>query len=220
MSSTNLMLMLGTNTPELEYLSSLTVGSKSANQSFSHTLDIGAPHPNRRIIIYNTNDYNNPSSLNQTCSINGVTATRVGSLPEGFTGGGGFTGRPSGWLSQIISEGTTASLDFNCNASNYWSIIGFSRVTNVITPTLNFSNLSTNTVTYTLAAGESVIILGRAFSGEGSATSVTNATLRFSDSTSGSQRPYTAFDHINNTGQSTSVTFTADGGRLGTFRVR
>ena len=221
------------STPDVEYLGDVFLGERAANSTFTHTLNIGDPHPNRRILVFNTNDYFSTSPSNptlvQTCRANGVSLPRVGQLADGFvvsTDFAVYTNRTSSWTSQIIPDGTTASFEFDCSARTYWCRVGFVRVTNLLSDNPAFQTTlgSPHTIS-SIPAGQIIVFTGRASSNSSndSPTSVTNTTFLFregSGSVSTSQAPYSAFLYQNTTRQPQDVTFTPDQGGIGTVRWR
>ena len=221
------------STPDVEYLGDVFLGERAANSTFTHTLNIGDPHPNRRILVFNTNDYFSTSPSNptlvQTCRANGVSLPRVGQLADGFvvsTDFAVYTNRTSSWTSQIIPDGTTASFEFDCSARTYWCRVGFVRVTNLLSdnPAFQTTLNSPHTIS-SIPPGQIIVFSGRAgsLSSTASPSSVTNTTFLFregSGSASVSTAPFSAFLYQNTTRQPQDVTFTPDQGLIGTVRWR
>ena len=217
------------STPDVEYLGDVFIGERAANSTFTHTLNIGDPNPNRRILVFNTSDYfsSDPSNptLVQTCRANGVSLPRVGALSDGFVVSDEFfayVGRASYWTSQIIPDGTTASFEFECSARTYWNRVGFVRVTNLLSgnPAFQRTLISPHNIN-SIPPGQIIVFTGRAenLSSNASPSSVTNTTFLFregSGSVSVSTAPFSAFLYQNTTRQPQDVTFTPDQGLIGT----
>lgn len=221
------------STPTVTYLGSVFIGNLAANTIFSHTLNIGQPQPNRRVIAFNNNDYfstspNNPI-LSQKCRFAGIQAVRTGNLPEGFlvdTQFSVYIGRFSVWTSQKLTSGTTINVQFECTARTYWCEVGFVRIDNLLDGLKSTSRVTQSTITANnLLPGEVAVLQSR---GEGvgqsnSATQITNTQFLFrqgSGRPSQSNAPFSAFLYQNTTRTTKNLTFNADQGFLDISRWR
>jgi len=204
----------------------VNVNELPANTVFNHTIDIGPPTPNRRILAFNISDYFSTSPTNptlvQTCKFNGVTAERVGLLLDGFVVSNRFSRyilRPSAWTSHIVSEGTTASVELSCTARTNWKSVGFLVVNNLSFPSATFGLQTANSsmTINDIPSGRIHVFLCSAssISGGNSATSVTNTEFIFRGNNNADYGPTSAFFYQNRSRLSTpepSVTFTANQG--------
>ena len=177
-------------TPTYQFLQTVVVGLKGAGVTTTlSNINIGAPDPTRRIIIFNVNDYY-PAvpTFSQSATVAGLACTRRGNVPEGSTeiqsNYSAYVGRESVFISPVIATGTTANITLTCNAQCHWSTIGIARVTKVLANTaadfirnsFAWVNGSPSTNSVTMQAGTIAIALGRF-----GPTSISNATLRWNN---------------------------------------
>ena len=177
-------------TPTYQFLQTVVVGLKGAGVTTTlSNINIGAPDPTRRIVMFNVNEYY-PAvpSFSQSATVAGLACTRIGSVPEGSaeiqSNYAAYVGRDSVFISPVIATGTTANITLTCNAQCNWSTIGIARVTKVLANTAaNFTrtsfaydlvNPTTNSVT--MPAGTILIALGRF-----GTTSISNTTTRWNN---------------------------------------
>ena len=177
-------------TPTYQFLQTSVVGLKGAGVTTTlANINIGAPDPTRRIIIFNVNDYYPATaSFSQSATVAGLACTRVGSVPQGSTeisaAYAAYVGRDSMFMSPVLPTGTTANITLTCNVQCHWSTIGIARVTKVLANTAaNFTrnsfawvNGAPSTNSITMQPGNIAIALGRF-----GVSSISNTTMRWNN---------------------------------------
>jgi hypothetical protein len=210
--------------PELSYVTNIFLGNRSANTPYTTTVNIGDPHPNRRLVIYNYTDYfssspNNPV-LSQKCYVNGNLLTRItdGGRAEGFVVSTAFdvyAGNSSMWVSDKIPAGTTATLEFDSTARAYWGPLGIMKVINLDNSVPQTAGVVSAPWDLTVNSGSFVIFNARAsaLNAFNTATTISNATNRFREGTGApnpTTAPYAGFDYQNTGQSSATLSFTPD----------
>lgn len=211
--------------PQITYIKNEFVGSRSANNSYTTTVDIGLPHPNRRLIMYNISDLYPTGTVNFSCTVNGVPVTNINTT-GGYADGTSITtaatvwaGSNRVWISDPIPTGTTATVVFNNSLDSWWGNIGFIRAVNLLNSgVVSTGTQSTSTITVPIGGlvlfqGESTFNINT--SPQDSPSTITNTTFRFRSDVSpitGGTSPYSAFDYVNNTRTEQTLTFTPNSG--------
>lgn len=108
---------------EREYSHVFSSGTTSNLSSFSYSnVDIGAPHPDRRLILHFEGGIFPSGTLNQVCSVNGVAASLIHSdLPNGFFISSAYSLyaiRDAIFVSEPIPDGNTANVFFSNGLTN------------------------------------------------------------------------------------------------------
>jgi hypothetical protein len=209
---------------------SIFLGNRSSNTPYTTTVDIGEPNLDRRLVILMTDDIPGQNvNLIVSCKVNGVTAARVGSRPDGYpitTQFSLWAANASRWTSQQIPEGTTATLEFDSNANMYWGPIVIYTVINLkSTTTVDTGFKGAAPWDLTVPAGAGVIFLPKStdFNANNSPSTITNTTFRTRERTGAPNLTlahYGGFDYFNPTPLSQTVSFTPDQGHYNYFTYR
>jgi hypothetical protein len=218
----------------VSYVTSIFLGERAANNSYTEVVNIGVAHPDRRILIYHRNDIfstnpNNPT-LSQTCTVNGTLVTRnsEGGRAEGFVASTAFSvyaGNSSLWISDPVPTGTTATLVFNSTARMYWGPLAVMTIINLKNTTPTTATKSSSPWDLTVPAGGLVVFNGRSsgLNAFDAPSTITNATYRFREGTGApnpTSAPYSGFDYLNTTPTPQSVAFQPNSGEYRYFTFR
>lgn len=206
--------------PRFEYLGVINLGDTAVSGSRTITIPLGTPGPTRRIVLYHVCDYQSgPTAtinLAQSCTIGSTPTVRYGAIAEGTAltvDYSYYTSRENVFVSDIIADGTSATLTYSCNARTAWRRMCVASVTKIINPSLAYRGAGPYVTIFDAPAGTIFFAL----SGAG-ATAYTNATLRVSYS--GIQATCAQGDFQNTFRGTATRTFIANTGNIRIYSLR
>jgi len=202
---------------EREYSHVFSSGTTSNLSSFSYSnVDIGDPHPDRRLILRFEGGIFPSGTLNQVCTVNGVPAALIHSdLPNGFFISSSYSLyaiRDAIFVSEPIPDGNTANVVFSNGLSN--DVMGVNILKCIGPRPAIESSLRTASVTRRIRSKGFATVKYRT---QNSGESISNATKRFRLLAGGWH--HSLGEYINETGSEQDVTFTSATGSEFDLRV-
>jgi hypothetical protein len=202
---------------EREYSHVFSSGTTSNLSSFSYpNVDIGDPHPDRRLILHFEGAIFPSGTLNQVCTVNGVAAALIHSdLPNGFFISSSYSLyaiRDAIFVSEPIPDGNTASAVFSNGLSN--DVMGVNIVKCIGPRPAIASSIRTTSVSRRIRSKGFATVKYRT---QNSGESISNATKRFRLLAGGWH--HSLGEYINETGSEQDVTFTSATGSEFDLRV-
>lgn len=202
---------------EREYSHVFSSGTTSNLSSFSYSnVDIGAPHPDRRLILHFEGAVFPSGTLNQVCSVNGVAASLIYSdLPNGFFISSGlslYAIRDALFVSEPIPDGNIANVVFSNGLTN--DVMGVNIVKCIGPRPAIASSIRTTSVSRRIPSKGFATLKYRT---KNSGEVITNASKRFR--LLAGNWHHSIGEYINNTGSEQDVTFTSATGSEFDVRV-
>lgn len=202
---------------ERAYSQVFSSATTSNLSSFSYAkIDIGDPHPDRRLILHFEGAIRPSGTLNQVCTVNGAAAALIhADLPNGFFISGSFSLyaiRDAIFVSEPVPDGNTASVVFSNGLTN--DVMGVNIMTCIGPRPAIESSLRTASVTRRIPSKGFATVKYRT---QNSAESISNATKRFRLLAGGWH--HSLGEYINETGAEQDVTFTSATGSEFDLRV-